>query len=129
MLDFFPDVMSSGGLDDTRFFDHSSSIKRDAMNTTMRWLTMTFLGQDIHNRKIQDLDNFNAISIALAIAVKDALGLLGYTVCQIRSDIKNAVQRKKARIRVEKNKKKATCTKHDDIGSDGDGDDRAAVGF
>jgi hypothetical protein len=78
MLDFFPDVMFSGGLDDTRFFDHSSSIERDAMNTTMRWLTMTFLGQDIHNRKIQDLDNFNAISIALAIAVKDALGLLGY---------------------------------------------------
>jgi hypothetical protein len=44
MLDFFPDVMFSGGLDDTRFFDHSSSIERDAMNTTMRWLTMTFFG-------------------------------------------------------------------------------------
>jgi hypothetical protein len=91
---------------------------------------MTYLGQDFRNRKIEDLDNFNAVSISLAIAVKDALGLLGYnrfTVGQIRSDIKNAVQRKKARIRIEKNKKKAICT---DIGSDRDGgDDSAAVDF
>lgn len=60
------------------------------------------------------------IVLGLAVAIHDALGSLGYnrfTIAQVKADIKYTVQRKKAQLCNQKNKRR----KLTDIGTE-DGD-------
>jgi hypothetical protein len=127
IAEFFTSPFRLNQLHSDEFFERSNSFSRLQFLQFSRDVTDAFLSGEKTSVRIGDRDSYNCKVTMMAVNTVEALRVAGYpnvSMQQVRTEFKDAVQRKKARRRVQK-RKANSLPQYDadgDEGNDGDGD-------